>query len=130
MADMQFDLVSPERSLASYAVASVLIPGTDGDMTVMADHAPTITTLRPGMMEVTTASETVAYVVLGGFAEIGAGSVSVLAEEAMEKSEATPEFLQEKIEAARRTAESALSDTVDLAHKRVSDLEALKGALG
>ena len=52
MAEMQFDLVSPERSLASFAAQSVQIPGTDGDMTVMADHAPTITTLRPGVMRV------------------------------------------------------------------------------
>ena len=47
MATMQFDLVSPERSLASLDVTAVQIPGADGDMTAMADHAPTITTLRP-----------------------------------------------------------------------------------
>ena len=41
---MQFDLVSPERALASMEAAAIQIPGTDGDMTVMADHAPTITT--------------------------------------------------------------------------------------
>ena len=47
MADtLQFDLVSPERSLASMQVSEVQIPGSDGDMTAMADHAPTITTLR------------------------------------------------------------------------------------
>jgi F0F1-type ATP synthase epsilon subunit len=50
MADMmQFDLVSPERRLASLEVSEVRVPGADGDMTAMADHAPTITTLRPGM---------------------------------------------------------------------------------
>ena len=53
MADtMQFDLVSPERRLASAQVASVQIPGADGDMTAMPDHAPTITTLRPGILTV------------------------------------------------------------------------------
>ena len=53
MADtMQFDLVSPERRLASAQVASVQIPGADGDMTAMPDHAPTITTLRPGILKV------------------------------------------------------------------------------
>ena len=50
MADtMQFDLVSPERRLASMQVTSVQIPGADGDMTAMEGHAPTITTLRPGV---------------------------------------------------------------------------------
>ena len=49
MADtMQFDLVSPEKSLASLAAREVQIPGSEGDMTAMPDHAPTITTLRPG----------------------------------------------------------------------------------
>ena len=47
---MQFELVSPERSLASLVAVSVEIPGADGDMTVMSDHAPTITTLRPGLL--------------------------------------------------------------------------------
>ena len=45
MADtMQFDLVSPERRLASMQVQAVLVPGADGDLTAMADHAPLITT--------------------------------------------------------------------------------------
>ena len=49
---MQFDLVSPERRLASLQVTSVQIPGADGDMTAMEGHAPTITTLRPGILSV------------------------------------------------------------------------------
>ena len=53
MADtMQFDLVSPERRLMSGEVTSVLIPGAEGDLTIMANHAPLITTLRPGIMTV------------------------------------------------------------------------------
>ena len=47
MATLQFDLVSPERRLASLEATEVRVPGADGDMTAMADHAPTITTLRP-----------------------------------------------------------------------------------
>ena len=51
MADtVQFDLVSPERLLASVEATEVQIPGTDGDMTAMADHTPLITTLRPGVV--------------------------------------------------------------------------------
>ena len=45
---MQFDLVSPERQLASLAADAVGIPGAEGDLTAMADHAPFLTTLRPG----------------------------------------------------------------------------------
>ena len=126
MADMQFDLVSPERSLASMQATSVLIPGTDGDMTVMADHAPIITTLRPGLMEVVSGNDTHAFVVTGGFAEIGAAGVSVLAEEAMAKADASVALIEEKVAEAKATAENAGPETIDAAQKRVADLEALR----
>ena len=129
MADMQFDLVSPERSLASFMATSVQIPGADGDMTVMADHAPTITTLRPGLMEVVTGSETHEFVVTGGFAEIGAGGVSVLAEDAMPKADVTSDILDQKVAAARSAAESASAETIDAAQKLVADLEALRSQI-
>src|SRR5690606_24223398 len=82
MADtMQFDLVSPERSLVSVPVREVRLPGTDGDLTAMPGHAPTIVTLRPGLVTVVGAdgSQT-EFAVTGGFAEISADSVSLLAE--------------------------------------------------
>lgn len=129
MAAMQFDLVSPERRLASYEASAVEIPGTEGDLTVMPDHAPTITTLRPGVMVVTAGSETHEFVVTGGFAEIGASGISVLAEEALPKAETTSAFLDEKVEAAQAAASSAGPDTVDAAQKRVADFEALRNAI-
>lgn len=129
MAEMQFDLVSPERSLASFVATSVQIPGTEGDLTVMADHAPTITTLRPGIMAVVTGSETHEYVVTGGFAEIGASGVSVLAEEALPKAEVSSAFLDEKVQTARDVAGAAGPDAVDAANKRLADLEALSGLI-
>ena len=76
---VQFDLVSPERLLTK-AVDEVQIPGADGDMTVMAHHAPLITTLRPGLVRVTSREGETEYVVTGGFAEIDGESISVLAE--------------------------------------------------
>ena len=56
MADsLNFDLVSPERSLASFEATSVQIPGSEGDMTAMANHEPVLTTLRPGILSVSAA---------------------------------------------------------------------------
>ena len=78
MANLQFDLVSPERRLASVEATEVQIPGADGDMTAMADHAPTITTLRPGVLTVTHKDGSDAYVVSGGFAEITADGLSLI----------------------------------------------------
>ena len=77
---MQFDLVSPERRLASMQVAQVQIPGADGDLTAMPDHAPLITTLRPGVLRVSGPQGDAAYVVTGGFAEISPEGTSVLAD--------------------------------------------------
>lgn len=83
MADMmQFDLVSPERKLASGQVRAVQIPAADGDMTAMADHAATITTLRPGVLTSEGPDGETRYVVTGGFAEISGEGTSVLAERA------------------------------------------------
>ena len=66
MANVQFDLVSPERRLASVAASEVRIPATEGDMTAMANHLPTITTLRPGVLVVVHDGGADEYVVSGG----------------------------------------------------------------
>ena len=107
MADFKFDLVSPERRLAELDASEVLIPGADGDMTAMADHAPTITTLRPGILSVTHAGGTDEYIVSGGFAEISGSSVSVLAEKAFRKDEITAEQMQKLVDEAHAAHQSA-----------------------
>lgn len=109
MADFKFDLVSPERRLASLDATEVQIPGADGDMTAMADHAPTITSLRPGILSVVYAGGKDEYFVLGGFAEIGGGTVSVLAEKAVPKAELTAELRDELIANADEVHEAAIA---------------------
>lgn len=126
---MQFDLVSPERRLASVEATSVLIPGAEGDLTVMADHAPTISTLRPGILKVEGA-ENADYVVTGGFAEINANGVTVLAEMAVPAGEAKADMLDGLVEKARTAAAAAEGEAKDTADKLVADLEALKTAAG
>lgn len=132
MADLQFDLVSPERSLASYAAQTVEIPGTDGDMTVMADHAPTITTLRPGLLRVMAGSDVQEYVVSGGFAEIGAAGISVLAETAFAKADMHQDDMDAMMEAAQKAYDSAkqLNTAVDESAKLMADLSALAAQIG
>lgn len=133
MADkMSFELVSPERKLATGEADLVVIPGMDGDLGAMADHAPTLTTLRPGIVAVTNGSETKEYFVLGGFVEISGNTISVLAEEATEKHEMTRESLDKRIEHAR--AELDELDAEDhhgqrTANQRLSDLISAAGHL-
>ncbi|MEM8539512.1 MAG: F0F1 ATP synthase subunit epsilon, partial [Pseudomonadota bacterium] len=69
MADaFTFELVSPERLLLSEEVTEVVVPGTDGYFTVMANHAPTMSTLQPGVATVkTSAGKQEEYVIFGGF---------------------------------------------------------------
>ena len=125
---LQFDLVSPERKLASVAATEVQIPGADGDLTAMEGHAPTITTLRPGVLRVIGASGTQAYVVTGGFAEITATGVSVLAERAIALEDATPAVMETLVAEARALAAS--STDKDGAEKLVQDTLAMRAAAG
>ena len=125
---LQFDLVSPERKLASVAATEVQIPGADGDLTAMVGHAPTITTLRPGVLRVIGASGTQAYVVTGGFAEITATGVSVLAERAIALEDATPAVMETLVAEARALAAS--STDKDGAEKLVQDTLAMRAAAG
>ena len=137
MADsMQFDLVSPERLLASLEATSVLLPGSEGDMTVMAEHAPVITTLRPGILKVEASGETQDYVVTGGFAEINAAGVSVLAEVAVPRGEMTQEHMDRMFEEAQakydRAKETFKNEPgpVDDAAKLLADMVAMGGEIG
>jgi len=125
---MQFDLVSPERRLASVAATEVQIPAMEGDLTAMEGHTPTITTLRPGVLRAVSAAGTKAYVVTGGFAEITAQAVSVLAERAIPTEEATAAVLDGLIAEARALVAGAADK--DAAEKMVDDMTALKAAVG
>jgi F-type H+-transporting ATPase subunit epsilon len=107
MADFTFDLVSPERRLAQMDATEVQIPGADGDMTAMADHSPTITTLRPGILAVTHSGGVAEYIVSGGFAEITATGVSVLAEKAFLRADAKREHMDKLVADATTAVEAA-----------------------
>jgi len=123
MADtMQFDLVSPERKLASFEASEVLIPGSEGDMTAMPDHMPLITTLRPGLVRAKGKDGEQEFVVSGGFAEITAGSLSVLAEQAIPRSQVTPEFMETLKKAAEEAHAQAAPEAQDHTAKALSDL--------
>lgn len=127
---VQFDLVSPERSVASYSATEVQIPGADGDMTAMQGHAPVITTLRAGVLKVNGPEGNKDYVVTGGFAEISADSISVLAEKAMLVSEAKADILDALIATASATAKEVEGEAKDAADKSLADLEALRAEVG
>ena len=127
--NLQFDLVSPERKLASVPATEVQIPGAEGDMTAMEGHSPTITTLRPGILRAVTSEGVKSYVVTGGFADISATGVTVLAERAIPAEEATSSVLDEILAEARSLADAAQPEDKAQAEKNVSDVAALRDAV-
>ncbi len=107
----QFELVSPERLLVSESVESVIIPATEGEMTVMAKHAPTMTTIKPGIVTVKTGSgKEERYVVFGGFADILPDSCTVLAESATHIDQLDRAVLEARIQTARDDLSNASDD--------------------
>ena len=109
MADnFNFELVSPERLLLSEMVTEVVIPATEGEMTVMAHHAPTMTTIKPGVVSVRSAGgQKKDYVVFGGFADILPTGCTLLAESAIPVEDLSRDELDRRIDAAKSELEDA-----------------------
>src|SRR5262245_29705886 len=107
----QFELVSPERLLVSAKVESVVIPGIEGEMTVLVNHAPVMTIVKPGV--VTVKSEDGAeerYVVFGGFADILPSGCTLLAESATSVRDIDRVDLARRIQDAREDVADATDD--------------------
>ena len=105
-----FDLVTPERLLKSGDAEMVTIPGSEGDMGVMAGHMALISTLRPGMITVTGGDGENRFFVSGGFAEVTAEKLTVLAEEAVPAGEFDGTALEQRIAVAEEAVNAAKSD--------------------
>ncbi len=113
MADkITFDLVSPERLLLSAAADMISLPGTEGDMGVMAGHMPLVSTLRPGIVTVT-GGDGGKFFVGGGFIEVSSEKCTVLAEDAVSLDELDAEKLNAMIAEADKESQSGATE----AHK-------------
>jgi F-type H+-transporting ATPase subunit epsilon len=131
MADtLQFELVSPERKLASVAALKVQIPAMNGDMTAMPNHAPFLTTLRPGIVRVEAAGETAEFVVTGGFAEVSGESATILAEQAVPRDAGAKELIADMIAATEKELADASDDLRQQIDQRLRDARHLGGILG
>ena len=131
MAKLPFDLVSPERLLMSGEADMVTVPGADGDLGIMAGHAPVITTLRPGVVEIAGASEGPDKIfVRGGFAEVTPKGLTVLAEEAIPLEDLDAAALERAVKDAEEDVADAKSDEARRsAQERLDHLRELKTSL-
>lgn len=126
MADtIAFDLVSPERLLLSENAEMVTVPGREGDFGVLAGHAPVISSLRPGVIDVKAADgRNARFFVFGGFAEVTAQKLTVLAEDVMPVADVDASALDQRIKDAEEDILQAKTDG-DRA-KAVESLDHLK----
>jgi F-type H+-transporting ATPase subunit epsilon len=130
MAALHFEFVSPERVLFSGDVDQVDLPGAEGDMGILAGHAPLVTALRPGIVTVFRGGAREPVVVSGGFAEVGPAGLTVLAD----RAEALENFDAAMLAADIKDAEEDVTDAADQEQRdkvarRLDQLKALQAAL-
>lgn len=131
MASFPFELVSPEKLLFAGEVEEVVVPGTEGEFTVLKDHAPLMSTLKPGIVTVAeTSSKRTRLFVRGGFADVAPTGLTILAEMAVP----VEDFDAAKIDAELRAAETDVADapsgeTRRLAQEKLDQLKELRSAL-
>ncbi|UYN95758.1 MAG: ATP synthase F1 subunit epsilon [Enhydrobacter sp.] len=111
MAKVAFRLVMPERELLDTEADMVVVPGSEGDFGVLRGHAPLISTIRPGVLEVIQDNKVERrFIIVGGFAEVTPERCTVLADEALPFEEVTAEQLADRERAAERDLSDAATD--------------------
>lgn len=126
-ATFKFELVSPERVVLSIDADEVILPGSEGQMGVLAGHAPVVSTLNPGVITVVIGNNRRRVLVNGGFAEVRPDQVTVLAEQAQDVDQMSPSAIAAELERARQAlAEASGDEAVRVANEAVTVLSGLK----
>jgi F-type H+-transporting ATPase subunit epsilon len=130
MASFHFELVSPGKLVFSGQAQSVLTPGVEGDFLVLKDHAPVMASLRPGLVAIEdTAGKQIRFFVRGGFADVNASGLIVLAETAIPEGE----FDAARLDLEIRDTEEDLADAPEeqkrLWQEKLDRLSELRGAM-
>jgi F-type H+-transporting ATPase subunit epsilon len=127
----QFELVSPEQLLVSEPVEQVVVPGSEGYFTVLKGHAPFMSTLRPGVLDVIRGSGTERIFVRGGFADVNAEGLTILAERAIPLAEVDAAMLAQEVKDAEEDVADAKDGAArDAAELVLNQLKEVQTALG
>lgn len=127
-ATFKFELVSPERILMSVDADQVVVPGADGDFAVLAGHAPVIATLRPGVLDVTSAAGKRRLFVKAGFAEVDPTRLTVLAQKAYDVDDMSADVIADELKTAEAELAAAQTDDAKMmADTLVAELKRLTG---
>ncbi|HEY8032299.1 MAG TPA: F0F1 ATP synthase subunit epsilon [Methylocella sp.] len=131
MAAFHFELVSPEKLVYSGDVESVVVPGTEGEFTVLKDHAPLISTMKPGVVVIDeTPSKKLRLFVRGGFAEVAPSGLTILAEQTIPLAELDAAGLDAELENFQEELAGANTDEARrMAAEKRDQLLELRAAL-
>ncbi len=132
MAAFPFELVSPERLLFTGEVESVVVPGTEGEFTVLKDHAPLMSTLKPGVVTIAeSAGKQSRLFVRGGFADVNPAGLTILAETAVPLEDLDAARLDAEIRDAGEDVADAKGDEARrVAQEKLDQLREVRAALG
>ncbi len=124
MATFHFELVSPARLLFEGPVESVVVPGAEGDMTIMANHAALMTSLRPGVVTIADGKAAKRLFVRGGFADVNASGLTILAEQATPVEELNADAIAAEMKNAEEDLRDAKTDEArQLAAEKLGQLK-------
>ena len=121
MATFHLDLVSPAKLIFAGDVTQVDVPGLEGDFGVLAGHAPLVATLKPGVLTVFADGAPQRYVVLGGFAEVSAEGLTILADIGWPFDEADPQFIHERIKELEESRDKLEAEQQDVSERALLD---------
>ncbi|MGO8737668.1 F0F1 ATP synthase subunit epsilon [Rhodoblastus sp.] len=133
MTTFHFELVSPEKLLFSGEVESVVVPGVDGQFTVLKDHAPVMSLLKAGIVEIfaTVNRAPERLVVRGGFADVAASGLTLLADQAVPFEQFdTMQLAQDIKNAEEDLADARTDEAIKIASEKLDQLNELKLSLG
>jgi F-type H+-transporting ATPase subunit epsilon len=130
MAELHFEFVSPERVLFSGDVDQVDLPGAEGDMGILAGHAPLVTALRPGIVTIFRGTVREPVVVIGGFAEVSPAGLTILADQATPRGDFDTAILASEIKDVEEDVADATEEGErDKLARRLEQLKTLQAAL-
>ena len=129
MASFSFELVSPDKLVFRGAVDDVLVPGSEGDFQVLADHAPVMTTIRPGILAFSEGGKHTRLFVRGGFADVSSTGLIVLAETTIPVDELSADRIAGEIKNAEEDLADASPEGKPRAQEKLDRLRELKDTM-
>ena len=125
-----FELVAPEALILSGEASEVVVPGTEGYFTVMANHAPFMSTVKPGVVDVKLADGATSQIfVRGGFADVSPNGLTLLAEQAIDLKDFDMADLEQQITNAKEDVADAEGEKKAAAEEALSQLEEARNAV-